>query len=47
MSKAYDLGYEDYVKLLTRDQNPYPVDSDEADEWDNGWDKADSDWDAE
>lgn len=44
--EAYDKGYDAYFDGLSRDDNPYPDDSDDFDSWHEGWDNADSDDDS-
>lgn len=41
----WDAGYNAYFDLVPRDDNPHPEGSQEADDWDDGWDTADSDSD--
>jgi ribosome modulation factor len=46
-TKQHTLGYNAYFDGLSLEDNPYTEDSYEYDEWENGWEKADSDADDE
>jgi ribosome modulation factor len=41
VSPEFDAGWDAYFDGLKRDANPY-TDDKQQDEWDNGWDAADS-----
>lgn len=44
---AWELGYDAYFDLLDRDDNPYEFGTTEFDDWEDGWDRADSDCDVD
>lgn len=44
---VWNKGYSAYFDGLSRNQNPYEEDLIDFDDWENGWDQADSDCDDE
>ena len=43
MSFAFDDGYQAYIDDIDLDDNPYEFDTDEYDEWEEGWLTAEED----
>jgi len=45
-NKNWEFGYEAYYNGESRDTNPKPEGSQAYDDWEEGWDTADSDCDS-
>jgi ribosome modulation factor len=43
----WNKGYEAYAEGVSRNENPYKEDTQAFDDWQEGWDCADSDFDDE
>jgi hypothetical protein len=36
----FNMGFEAFHKLISRNRNPFPKNSNEHDSWNHGWDNA-------
>lgn len=41
MSDPYDKGFDAFDEGVSSQDNPYPPNSEDAKEWNNGWDEGD------